>query len=213
MIGWIVFAGLAVPLLGLLAWRLRGDRGLVMLCAAAVAIAAAGYSWQGRPDLPSHAAENEADRKPLETAFADERGAWMDKVGPEAQVLDTADAFVRNGDPDYAVGILRGAIAMAPRSPMLWLGLGNALTHYADGQVTPAARFAFERAAQLWPGAGAPPYFLGLAEALSGDIDEAIARWRRLLTETPSGAAWRPLVARKLMLLEALRNDVGKNAH
>ena len=56
MSGWLIFVAFAIGLLGLLAWRLRMDRGLMMLCAAAVAIAAAGYSWQGRPDLGGHAA-------------------------------------------------------------------------------------------------------------------------------------------------------------
>lgn len=212
MIGWLIFAVLAAILLGLLAWRLRFDRGLLMLVGAAVATAAAGYSWQGRPGLPGQAAEHVGGKKPMETAFADERTAWMDQVGPEAQVLDTADAFIRNGDPDYAVGVMRGAIAIAPRSPMLWMGLGNALVHYADGQVTPAAYFAFERAATLWPGHPAPPYFLGLAEALSGNIDGAIARWRRLVQDAPPDAPWLPFVAKKLMLLESLRNSAGKNA-
>ncbi|NIJ06642.1 hypothetical protein FHS31_000224 [Sphingomonas vulcanisoli] len=210
MIGWLIFLVLAIALLGLLAWRVRLDRGLLMLAAAAVAVAAAGYSWQGRPGLGGHPGEALQDRKPGETAFADERHDWMDSVGPEAQVLDTADAFIRNGDPDYAVGVLRGAIAQAPRSPMLWIGLGNALVHYADGQVTPAAYFAFERAAQLWPGHPAPPYFLGLAEVLSGNVDAGMTRWRRLLMEAPQDAPWRSVVAERLMLVQSLRNNDGK---
>lgn len=212
MMGWLIFLALALILLGVLAWRVKFDRGLLMLAGAAVAIAAAGYEWQGRPDLGSHPGADIAKAKPSETAFADERTYWMDRVGPEAQVLDTADAFIRNGDSDYAVGVLRGAIAQSPNRPMLWTGLGNALVHYADGQVTPAAYFAFERAAQLWPHHPAPPYFLGLAEALSGNIDGAIVRWRRLLAEAPADAPWRPVVARKLMLLESLRNSAGKSA-
>ncbi len=212
MIGWLLLAIMALVLFGVIAWRVRFDRGLLMLLGAAIAVAAAGYSWQGRPAAVGHPAENAEPQKPSETAFADERAQWMDSVGPEAQVLDTADVFIRSGAPDYAVGVVRGALDKAPKSPILWLGLANALVHYADGQVTPAAYFAFTRATQLWPHHPAPPYFLGLAEALSGNIDGAIVHWRRLLEDSPADAPWRPLVAKKLMLLESLRNSAGKIA-
>ncbi|WP_174273619.1 tetratricopeptide repeat protein [Sphingomonas bacterium] len=210
--GWLIFGLLAVGLLVLLRLVAGRHRGLSMLVGAVVAIAAAGYEWQGHPSLAGHPAADIAASPPSETVFADERGRWMDRLGVDAQVLDTADAFIRNGDPAYAIGILRGAISRTPKSAMLWMGLGNALVHYADGAVTPPAVYAFEHAAMLSPADPAPEYFLGLAEALSGDLDGATQRWRRLVNDPRRGDAWRPDLAKKLMLLESLRSTGGKSA-
>ena len=80
-----------------------------------------------------------------------------------------------------------------PGDPQLWIGLGNALVDHA-GVLTPAAEFAFERAAELAPGHPAAPFFLGLALARSGDRAGAVKLWRKMLAEAPADAGWRPLV-------------------
>ncbi|MGH6705334.1 MAG: cytochrome C biogenesis protein, partial [Sphingomicrobium sp.] len=66
----------------------------------------------------------------------------------------------------------------------------------------PAARLAYARSAELAPGHPAPPFFLGLAEARSGNPQEAARLWRQILADAPANASWRPLVENALLLVE-----------
>jgi cytochrome c-type biogenesis protein CcmH/NrfG len=61
---------------------------------------------------------------------------------------------------------------------------------------------AFERAGELAPGHPAPPFFLGLAEARSGNPQEAARLWREILAGAPADASWRPLVENTLLLVQ-----------
>jgi cytochrome c-type biogenesis protein CcmH len=92
-----------------------------------------------------------------------------------------------------------------PDNMVLWLGLGNALQSHADGMVTPAALYAFERAAAVAPRHPAPPYFLGLAYVQMGDLARGEALWRGLLASAPADAAWKGRVADRLALIERFR--------
>jgi len=67
--------------------------------------------------------------------------------------------------------------------------------------ITPAGRLAFERAAELAPGYPAPPFFLGLAEARSGNPEAAVRLWRQILADAPANASWRPMVEDGLLLM------------
>jgi len=203
MIGWLLFAALALPL-ALALWLLcRPDRAAWQLIAAALLVAAAGYAWQGHPGLGGHPVSPE-DRKvsPTATLFAAERVDWMDGVGPDADVLASADSWLARGQADYAVAIVKSYVAQRPNSPMLWIGLGNALVQYADGAVTPAALYAFDRATALAPQSAAPAYFLGLDYALSGDFDTAAKLWQPILAKAPADAPWRIKLATRLELLK-----------
>jgi len=204
MIGWLIFALFALVCgVGLWVVARPGMAGLKII-AAALLLAAAGYVWQGHPSLPGHPAEEGAKPKPV-TAFATERTEWMDTVGPDADILASADTWIARGEPDYAVGIVRGYIAQRPKSAMLWIGLGNALVQYSDGVVTPAARYAFDRAAALAPSSPAPPYFLGLEYALSGDLETTERLWQPIVTNAPRDAPWRAKLAMRLELIRRLR--------
>lgn len=206
--GWPIPILLAAMILVALLWAIRPGRGVAMLIAAGLFVALAGYAWQGRPALPGRPTAPRAANPPADTLFAAERGAWMERMGGDAQALDAADALIRNGDPDYALAVLRGAIGRRPESAMLWIGLANGLVTYADGSVTPPARYAFDRAAALAPGDPAPAYFKALAYAQSGDLDTAEKTWRALIAAAPPGAPWRIRVAEKLLLLQSIRAAV-----
>ena len=115
--------------------------------------------------------------------------------------LIMSENFAARGKTEDAVGILRSAVREHPGNYKLWVGLGNALTDHSH-MLSPAARFAFARAAELAPGHPAPPFFLGLAEARSGNPEEAARLWRELLARAPANASWRPMVEDGLLLLE-----------
>jgi len=99
------------------------------------------------------------------------------------------------------VNILQNAVHRYPRSPHLWIGLGNALVDHAHG-LTPPAELAYRRAAELSPGYPAPPFFYGLALARSGDRAGAVRLWKQILADAPRDASWRPLVEQGIAVLE-----------
>ncbi|PZU08205.1 cytochrome C biogenesis protein [Sphingomonas sp.] len=206
MNGWIILAALALLLVGGLWIAIRPARTVGELIAAALLVALAGYAWQGSPLLPGRPTGPRDNRAAPPNLFAEERGRWLEQVGVDAQALDASDGLIRSGDPAYAVGILRAAIEHRPKSVMLWIGLGNAISQYADGMVTPPARYAFQHASQLAPDSPAPAYFLGLALAQSGDLDGAEQSWRGLLSRAPAAAPWRSDVEQKLAAIERARN-------
>ena len=202
---WAIVLLLALGIFGVAALVARPRRGAIELLAAALLLGLAGYAWQGSPRLPGRPTPPRANHPADNAVFAQERAAFLDRVGPEAQALDSADALTRNGSPDYALGIMRGAVVRSPRSLSAWTGLGNALVTYADGSVTPAARYAFGRAAALDPANPGPAYFLALAYAQSGDLGAAEKIWRAILAAAPPGAPYRPLIEQKLAILAQLR--------
>ena len=183
----------------------RPPRGALYLIGVAMLVGLAGYAWQGSPGLMGSPTAPGAHKRGGDTLFAHERKVWLETVGFDALQLDGADAFIGNGDPDYAVGLLHAYLGHDPNSMMLWLGLGNALQAQADGALTPPAHYAFERAAQAAPDHPAPPYFLGLAYLQMGDVDGAEATWRALLAKAPANAPWRDKLAARIALLERLR--------
>ena len=203
--GWLILITLVAATLAGLLFAARPARRTVELVAALLLVAVAGYAWQGHPALSGSPTTARATHPPQDVLFAAERVRWLGKVGPDAQALDTADAFIQNGDAAYAIGVLRGELSRRPNSMILWIGLGNALVSYADNAVTPPARFAFERAAKLAPAHPAPVYFLALELAQSGDIETAERMWRSLLATTPADAPWRPWVEEKLAIVEQMR--------
>jgi len=181
----------------------RPARGALYLVGVAMLVGLAGYAWQGTPGLPGSPTPPDAHKRGGDTLFAHERKVWLETVGFDALQLDGADSFIRNGDPDYAVGLLHAYLMREPDSMVLWLGLGNALQAQADGALTPPAHYAFERAAQAAPpGHPAPQYFLGLAYLQLGGVAGAEAAWRDLLTKAPANAPWRDKLAARIALLD-----------
>jgi tetratricopeptide (TPR) repeat protein len=206
MNGWLISLLLALLTAAGLVVLARPGRGALQLIGAAMLVGLAGYAWQGRPALAGHPTPPNEGRRGHDTLFAHERKIWLETVGFDALQLDGADAFIGNGDPDYAVGVIHAYLANEPDSMMLWLGLGNALQADADGALTPAAHYAFERAAAVAPGNPAPQYFLGLAYLQMGDADGADATWRDLLAKAPADAPWREKLQSRIALIERFRS-------
>ena len=197
MTGYILLAVLALAVLGLLVlMKVRG--AILTLAAAAIAFGAAGYALQGEPGLEGQPRAAAARQPPLPLTGA--RQAMMGRFDYADTWLNMADALASRGRTEDAARLLQVQAARHPRDYKLWVGLGNALTDHAR-TITPAARLAFARAEQLAPGYPAPRFFLGLAEARSGNPEEAARLWSEVLADAPPGASWRPLVEEGLLLM------------
>lgn len=201
--GWLILIVLAAIVL-LVLWRAVGLSSTALeLLGAALLIGIAGYAWQGRPDLEGVSKAAPAEARQPDSSFALERTKLLNRFGSDAQILDAADAMHRAGLEPYAIALIRGGIEKKPHSADLWVGMGNAMTLYAGGLVTPAAELAFQRAATLSPEHPGPPYFLGLAYAQSGQLARAGDVWKGLLARTPADAPWRAELESRLSELRA----------
>lgn len=94
------------------------------------------------------------------------------------------------GDADGAEIALARARALDPASPEIASAHGESLARIANGQVTPAARQAFEAALE---GTGSDPrarYFLALADYQAGRAQDALEAWSSLAGDAPADAPW-----------------------
>jgi len=189
-----VIASLTLALLWLL--KLRGP--LLTLAAAVVAFGCAGYAMQASPGLEGQPRASAGRAPPMPLSGA--RHALMGQFDYSDNWLNMADALASRGNTEDAVNLLRAQVARHPNDYKMWVGLGNALFDHSR-TLSPAARYAYARAAQLAPGYPAPPFFLGLAEARSGNPEEAVRLWRGILANAPANAGWRPMIEDGLLLM------------
>lgn len=180
-------------------WLLKLRGPLLTLAAAAIAFGCAGYALQGSPDLDGTPRLSARRSPPMPVTGA--RHALMGQFDYSDAWLNMADALASRGNTKDAVNLLRTQVARRPNDYKMWVGLGNALFDHSR-TLSPAARYAYARAAQLAPGYPAPPFFLGLAEARSGNPAEAERLWREVLASAPANASWRPMVEDGLLLME-----------
>jgi cytochrome c-type biogenesis protein CcmH len=197
MNGLLLLGGLITSTLILL-WLLRLRGPILTLAAASLMIGAAGYAVQGRPALKG--SPDLAATRPPSVPLTQARKALMGQFTAADTWMTISESYASRGQTKDAVGVMNSAIRARPTDFAMWVGLGNALADHAR-TLTPAARFAFVRAAELAPGHPAPPFFLGLAEARSGKPQVAAARWRAVLAAAPADASWRPLVEDALLAI------------
>jgi cytochrome c-type biogenesis protein CcmH len=201
--GWGILLALAAIGFALL-WRFgKMSRAALELTGAALLLGIAGYALQGSPSQPGTSIGSREAASKLDPATAESRRDMMGQFGSEAQWMDYADTMTRMGATQMAVLAMRSGIRDNPKSPNLWVGLGNALVAHGDGFVSPAARFAFQRAAQLSPKHPGPPFFLGIALAKSGQTEEAAQIWQGLLARAPADAPYRADIEARLAAIGA----------
>lgn len=161
------------------------------LALALAAVAAfGGYAVSGHPLLSDAPAPPREDAARLGAAIEQAKRNLPLGGGDVSAWLMLADTFDRVGATERGVDAMQRALVDYPRSPDLWVGLGNALVVHAEGQVTPAARLAFGRAAALDPRHPGPRYFLGLAYLQAGKPADAVAAWQALRADSPPGSPW-----------------------
>lgn len=201
---WVLAAGLALVAFLLAAFVLRTPRKGWEAIASALVLGIAGYALQAHPGLagaPKVPAESAANSS---AAMVEVRQQLSKQQGlPGDYWLVVGDAMARHGQFAEASRLYLGAVEKNPRSVDGWLALANALVAHADNSLTPAALLAYRRAGEANPRHPGPPFFLGLALAQSGRLEEARATWAALLANTPPDAPWRAELEQRLASLDA----------
>ena len=200
--GWVIMLALAAVAGGAL-WKWgRLPRSAFEPVAAALLLGLAGYALQGSPTLPDHpvqAPEDTSKAKEADIEIRKEMGEARFGTGPSW--LMAADGAMRAGLPSAAVTYIKTGLKQNPRDPDLWVGLGNALVVHNGGMVSPAATYAFQKAAEIAPQHPGPPFFMGLALAQSGQFAQARAIWTELLARAPADAPWKADLEQRLAQL------------
>jgi cytochrome c-type biogenesis protein CcmH len=201
----IVLAALAFAFAAL---ALRLPKSGWALTGAALLVGLAGYALQGSPgQTGSPKAAVRSLSREGET-LVETRRALFGPI-PDNRFVTVADGFARRGQFGDAAGILRGAIDRSPRDPEAWLALAIALTEQADGRLTPAALFAYDRAQRFAPGNPGPGLFLGVSLIRSGRLPEARALWAEMLIDAPADAPWRAAMQERLDRLDSILAEAG----
>lgn len=199
--GWLFFLGLIV-VTGLLLWLLRFPRRLWAVPATAVMLGAAGYAWQGSPGLAGHRVAAAKQQGTLDPQLVALREAFYGRFNFDSAYFMASDAMVRSGSPQAAARVMVGAVRKAPTDGALWSWAGVVLAENDDNQISPASKFAFERAVALAPKHPGPVFFYGLSLVREGKLAEARPYWAKAVELTPDDASYRGELLTRLFLLD-----------
>ncbi|AOL23897.1 cytochrome c-type biogenesis protein CcmH [Erythrobacter litoralis] len=202
--GWLGVLALALAAFALAAFLLRLPREGFAVFGAALLFGLAGYAMQGSPGQPAAPKERVIAESEGGEAMVEARRALFDPVRPKPDYLTISDGFARNGKFEEAAGLLRRGLAENPSHLEGWLALGMALVGHADGQVTPAAAYAYGKAREIDPDSPAPDYFLGFSYLQSGQIRAARETWARLVESSPEDAPWVPELTARIAELDRM---------
>ena len=205
MMGWIIIFVLVLICAAALIWLGKLGRATYEITAAALLLGVAGYAWQGNPGMAGVSVEPKEAPNSFDDTTIDARNELGERFGTAQEWLVFSDSLNRSGKHGAAANYLRNGVKEHPEDPDLWVGLGNALVVHANGVITPAAQFAFQKAADLSPEHPGPPFFLGLAYAQSGKIDQARAIWTELLARSSEDAPWREDLESRLATMEQIQ--------
>ena len=201
---WVLILLIAAAVFGVMAFVLKMPRTGWEITGAALLFGIAGYALQGHPGQAGAPHPPAETAKLADAALIKERQQMGQAFGKGQSWLVLADALTRQGQFGAAADVLHNALAKAPKDADLWVALGNALVGHSDGMITPAAQFAFQKAADIAPDHPGPPFFMGLALAQTGRLAEARTLWAQLLERSPPDAPYRADLEARLARLDSM---------
>jgi cytochrome c-type biogenesis protein CcmH len=203
--GWVVAIVLALGAFAALVWAFKVPRQGWEAIGTALLVGLAGFAYQASPDQEGAPKQPVQRADTVGKALVEARLQLSGKGGAVAsnRWVVIADAMARNGQYAEAAGVVLGAVEKEPDNAEAWLALANNLTAHAEGNLTPAALYAYGRAGQADPADPGPPFFLGLALATSGKLAEGRALWADLLERSPADAPWRGDLEARIKGLDA----------
>ena len=205
MNGWVALALLASVSLGAVVVLGRLPKGHWQVAAAAVLLGMTGYALQGRPSARSAPAKSLAAKEDAAAQLVDMRADMDQSFGSAKRWLITADSFAKQGDYPLSASYIQSGLRNEPGNPDLWSALGLQLMLASDGQMSPPAQLAFDKARAIRPNYPAPYYFSGLSRLFGGDLDGAILLWEKALSLATPNAKWKPRLESQLQAARMLQ--------
>jgi cytochrome c-type biogenesis protein CcmH len=193
----------AAPLMRVRQSRLQGAVAAVLIVAAAAGLYRLWSNWDWKPaaEAPALAPDVAAMIAKLEKHMdehPDDLKGWL-MLGRSYLVTDRADLAIR---------AYEHAHGLDPKDLDGTLGLGEAMSMRAGGEITPVAAQLFEEALQEAPGNSQALLYAGFAAAVRGDSALARQRWEALKKLNPPQQIVEMLDAR-LADLDALAGPGG----
>lgn len=201
---WVLVLLIGVAVFAALALVLKMPRAGWEISGAALLFGISGYALQGHPSQPGAPKQPVENEKLADETLVKQRQEMGEAFGKGQSWLILADGLSRQGQYKAAADVLGKAVAQTPGDADLWVALGNALVGHSDGLITPAAQFAFQKAANISPEHPGPPFFMGLALAQSGRLAEARAIWAELLKRSQPDAPYRADLEARLARVDSM---------
>lgn len=205
MNGWFALGLLSAVSLFTLVWHVRSSTGVWQIAAAAVLLGMTGYVLQGRPLATSSPAMPLAASDIGATQLIDVRADMDQNFAGANRWIVTADAFAKQGDYASAASYIQSGLRGDPNNPNLWSALGLQLMLASEGQMSPPAQLAFDKARAIRPNHPAPYYFTGLARMISGDLNGGVLLWEKTLSLATPEAKWKVSIESQLQAAKALQ--------
>jgi cytochrome c-type biogenesis protein CcmH/NrfG len=205
MSGWIALGLLAAFSLGAIILLGRLPKNIWQVAGAALLLGMTGYALQGRPGAPSSPAKSLAAEEDAAVQLVEIRAEMDQSFGSAKRWLVTADSFAKQGDYRLAASYIQSGLKQNPGDPDLWSALGLQLMLASDGQMSPPAQLAFDKARAIRPNYPAPYYFAGLSRLFGQDVDGAILLWEKTLSLATPNAKWKPRLESQLQAAKALQ--------
>ncbi|WP_207462719.1 c-type cytochrome biogenesis protein CcmI [Azospirillum sp. SYSU D00513] len=99
-------------------------------------------------------------------------------------------ALAKMGHLPQASEALARAVALSPDDTELLGSYAEVATAANGGTVTEDARKAYDRVLEKTPNDPRARFYAGLARFQAGELNEALERWTRLMSESPADAPW-----------------------
>lgn len=160
------------------------------------------YARLGSPDLPSQPLSERLARNPAEStvdelvARAESHLAANPSDGRGWGVL--APIYMRMQRFSDSARAYDNAIRLLGSNADRQSGLGEALVNAAGGRIAGDARAAFQAALEHDPSNAKSQFFLAMASAQDGRMEDAVASWTRMRDALPEGSPWRSAAGQAL---------------
>ena len=179
----------------------RVSAGTLTKVAATIAVLSipvvswAFYAGLGSPDMPSQPLAARLSKSPQQSTVAELIARAENHLQRNPQDGDgwevLAPIYMRTGRFADSVNAWRKVIAIKGESAQRLTGLGEALGAAAGGNVDAASLAAFQVALKLDPKDEKARFFLGVADAQGGKLDEARARWKEIADGAAENSPWK----------------------
>jgi cytochrome c-type biogenesis protein CcmH len=154
------------------------------------------YLRTGNPDVPdaplAARLANPGDDMNILIARAEQQLVANPEDGAGWDVL--APIYYRSGRVEEAAVAFRNALRILGATPVRLGGYAESLIALSGGLVTNEARDALQKLLVIEPGDPRGQFYLALALKQEGKVPEALAAFERIVSTSPAGAPWLPLV-------------------